>query len=697
MRAVKRNARHFKEEVHECPQNAGLFPDGELYAVLRDGSSTLADKRAAKAELAVRMFLSRRRFSANMEKGLPDVETLLNDWIGPDVLLRFFEKAETCGLCTDYRQRIDGIFRVLEVEGRSFDDADAEAIRRAFRPWFEAEGVIPVFNESGTYLLPFCFRDGRSDIVVEDASGNIVNEWTQCLRILQRDCGITKSVQVAFHQNEFVQADGNSLMLPLVMAWNRKYVEAGCRLPRYNPIRFVATGAIVGGRLAKVSTEEKLKKISDDVDNGFLIRPGNGRDEGTIREDERIEDVLQTIRERAELDYDTAPNNACSRLRSLDRVVRQRYQGDWERMNRRLDRLSESIDEYEQDEEYLNAIMLRSAARCHSGQTEEARRLNEKAIELARGRPEYASRLLRLQVEELVILQDEEDFDRIYSLAGPLEARIIAYCDTHTAPEDRLHCLDLQMRYYGTIGQFEAYAALAGLPGHSKEAAKRYFEKALECARGKSRKNWDGQDEEYFSSVADCAQDANYLLLWHALFDEQNMMDESVHLQALKCAKKLHDQGWEDDAEKNDSFRRRYAALGVYRAVLKGVSIPDVADDLECAAETGNEWVRATVGKYLGAVAAKQGRHDDAQRRFDKASSLLIGKKGILGEIHMSVLAEAYRSMRSLDADYAEQRRQDALQILRSPDITCLNREAWKNWLESEGTDDDFPGLKFWY
>ena len=131
--------------------------------------------------------------------------------------------------------------------------------------------------------------------------------------------------------------------------------------------------------------------------------------------------------------------------------------------------------------------------------------------------------------------------------------------------------------------------------------------------------------------------------------------------------------------------------------MLKGVSIPDVADDLECAAETGNEWVRATVGKYLGAVAAKQGRHDDAQRRFNKASSLLIGKKGILGEIHMSVLAEAYRSMRSLDADYAEQRRQDALQILRSPDITCLNREAWKNWLESEGTDDDFPGLKFWY
>ena len=697
MQIEKRNARHFSEEIHECPQNAGLFPDCELYNVLQGGSATSADKRAAKAELAVRMFLSKQRYSANRDKGLLDVEALLNDWIGPDVLCSFFKKAETCGLCTDYRQRINSIFKLLESEDRKFDDVDAEAIRRAFRPWFEAEGVIPVFNESGAYLLPFWFLGERAEPEVIDANGNFIEEWTLHLRTLQRDFGINRSVQVAFHQNEFVKANGNSLMLPLVMAWNRKYVEAPRRLPCYNPIRFISTGAIKGGRLDLVSTEEKLQKISDDVDQGVLVRPGNGKDSGTILAGERIEDVLQMIREMAELDYDTAPSNAYARLHSLDRIVRQRCHENWERMNARIDRLMQAVDEDAPAEERLNAVMLRSVARCHAGRTEEAKKFNEEAQELARDLLEFdESRLLRLQVEELVILQDEEDFDRVYSLACSLGDRIKSYCDAHNSSEDYRHCLDLQMRYNGTIGQFEAYAALSGDSNHSASAAKRYFEKAFDCAQKLARKNnATDLEEEYSISLADCAQDANYLLLWHALFDEQKMSDSFA--LAKKYADKLRNSGQDRDADKNDSFRRRFAALGMYMAVLKDEKIPKVDDDIECAVREGNDWVKATVGKYLGAVAAKKGRQDEAKKFFELACAQLEGKKGVLGEIHMTVLAESYRSMRRVDEEYAEQKRQAAISTLDDADVTCSKRHEWKCWLQSEGEDGDFPGLKFWY
>jgi len=696
MQVEKRNARHFREEIHECPQNAGLFPDAELYEVLT-GPSTLADKRAAKAELAVRLFLSRKRYSSKTQIGLSSVMSVLDSWVGAGILQRFFEMAETCGLCADNRQRIDRVFKVLDDSGSVLDDADRMALRRAFLPWLEADGVIPVFNDAGAYLLPFCFRgDDREAPIVQDASGNEVGEWTACLRCLQRDFGVAKNVQVAFHQNEFVCASGNSLMLPLVMAWYRKYVvRQEIRLPRYNPIRFLATGAIRGGRLQPVSVDEKLLKINNDVDDGFLVHPGNGKDEGSVCVDERIEDVLCRIRDFAELDYDTAPRNAYLRLRSLERAVRQCCPESWEEMNRRLDRLAQSIDE-DQGEEYLNAVMLRSAARCHSGMTEEAKKLNECARKLAKAFPEYEGRLLRLQIEELVILQDEEDFRRIYSLAGSLGDRIEDYCAVHESERDLMHCLDLRMRYHGTMGQFEAYAFLSGMVGRSAEVSKKHFDMALGCAIKLSQKSLSEKaEDEYSVSVADCAQDANYLLLWAALFDEQNM--GSVYARAQKYANKLRDFGCDSEAEKNDRFRRRFAALGMYRAVLKGAEIPDVEDDVDRAVTEGDPWIRATVGKYLGAVLAKKGFADTAKRLFEDASKTIGQRSGVLGKIHISVLAEAYRSMRVADSDYAEKMRVSALTELSNPNMVFPNHEEWRSWLESKGSDSEFPGLSFWY
>ena len=72
----------------------------------------------------------------------------------------------------------------------------------------------------------------------------------------------------------------------------------------------------------------------------------------------------------------------------------------------------------------------------------------------------------------------------------------------------------------------------------------------------------------------------------------------------------------------------------------------------------------------------------------------------VLKIIHMTVLAEAYRSLRSLGGEYAEAAetmRMRALAMFNDPESGMWKKEAWRHWLETQGPDDGFPGLSFWY
>lgn len=690
--------RFFREEVVPAfPRNAVLVPDGVLIDALE---GTSAERRVARAELAVRYYLLPRKFSCSAGNGGCDVVAELGEWIGPDAFMDFIAECGRCESCASPEQQAELAFRKLANGARHLPDDDIGALRSAFLPWLVAAGVIPVFNSDGAYLLPFSFGSTQTKTPrVIDWKGREFEAWTAAIR--RMDVGIDRDIHVAIDKVGAVKDCGNSLMLPVLMAWWRNMVDPRDRLPRYSPIRFIATGSFEGGRVGMVQTEEKEAKIGHDVQDGFLVRPGNGLDFGTIPVGAELGRTISCIREMAELQYDAVPSNAARRLVALDRSVRCGRHEDWESLIDRLDRLWKVQDEDVDDEGYLQGLMLRSAARCHAGMTEEALALNKEAMEFARRDDLFPSKLLRLRIEELVLLQDSEDFARTFALAADLEKDIDAFAQKEN---DSDVAVDLKMRYHGTMGQGVAYASLSGMVGCSPELAKKHFEVAYKSAveLAKRSKARTGCSDETNIAIYNCGQDANYLLLWEALFNPQGVPD------AVAKAKRLADRNRANgdvvDATKNDHYRRRFSALGLYRAVLSGQPAPTLDEYADVEREIGNPdcdvWIRATIGKYLGAVAAAQGDVTVACRRFKEAvTPLAKDDSAVLKIIQMTIFAEAYRSLRRFPEHtvFAQEMRKNALALFTDPGSANWRKDVWRDWLQAEGQDEQFPGLNYWY
>ena len=698
MTCERRTARRFTEEqVCRHPQNAALFADEVLSDVIRGGNSTAADRRAARAEFAVRSFLSRNRYRDALARGLVDVEGELIRAYGGDLLVDFFAWCEDCCTKVDPRASVEKIFERLAAKASSVDAQEVEALRRAFRPWLEADGLIPVIGEEASCLLPFHFTDAARAGEVVDCAGRVVPEWTEHVSLLARNYGLGMGVQVEFLQNARVGATGDSLMLPVLVAWHRRQ---GLGLPRYNKLRFLSTGAIEGDRIRDVTTEEKVRKVSLDVDNGFLVRPGNGIDTGTVLNDERVDAVLEKIRAWAEGEYLSEPSNVLGRLRHLDGVVRNRHVGDWEGLGKRLCRLTDSVDPEIDGDEYVLGLMLQSSACCHAGETGRAKELNARIQARIGEDPSQMGRLLRLQVEELVILQDEEDFAKIFDLAPDLESRIGACAQTSSSQLKH----DLLMRYHGTMGQFVTYACLTGVSDCDPARSREHFDKALCHAAELARLSKAAEGaEERTDAVLNCAQDANYCVLHRAFWgtsDEVLAAAKKAKRYALRAAAAGDVAG----AEKNDIYRCRFAALAQYRAVLENREIPEFADeDLPSVAAADLGWIAATVGKYLGAVAASRGNIDLAISYFSVAREKLLKKvenvalSGLFGVIHMTILAEAYRSLRTLAPDAAAVYRAEALSLFCRSSPELEKKSDWRDWLQADGDDCSFPGLRYWY
>jgi len=689
----RRTSKIFTEETPANPENAALFPDEVLSEVIagQPAPSTPESRRVAMAELSVRAFLSRSKYE---EAG--ELERLC-EWFGRDALEDFFCHCEKCCLCLRPQALADRAFDSLSDLKCRLSEEDASAVRRAFRPWLEADGVIPVFNNSGAYLLPFSFikKEGAALRAV-DRSGAVLPEWTKHLQAIM-DVHIGMDIQVSVHANRYVNDAGDSMMLPVAMAWLRKQE----RLPRYNPLRFIATGSLQGGVLGEVSAEEKAAKINRDVQDGVLVRPGSGREEFTVPSGLRMDRAAEFLMTMAESHYDGSPSYACRRLETLDRTVRSAHVGEWEPLIQRLDRLWGALDPCVDVEDHLHGLMLRSAARCHAGDTAKAEALNAEARKITCSRPEFLSQQLRLEIEELVLLQDEEDFKKIFSLAPDLGRRI----DDFAAAENNSdRAIDLQMRYHGTMGQFEAYAALSGFNGMTPDSSKRRFDmafgKAVELAR-RSRGRMGGDEDAYLATY-NLGQDANYLLLWEALFGSLDGLVKASD-KAKEYVRRSRDSGCVDYADKNETFRLRYEALGLYLSVLKGSTpqeLPD-EDDIKRIASSKGNWLPATTGKYLGAVAAARGGAVAARQLFEAAIEKLDSSSCPLFKcFRMTILAEAYRSLRKFPSEalYAESMRTKALDAFASdPDSPSWKKGAWKDWLEAKGTDADFPGLRYCY
>lgn len=223
---------------------------------------------------------------------------------------------------------------------------------------------------------------------------------------------------------------------------------------------------------------------------------------------------------------------------------------------------------------------------------------------------------------------------------------------------------------------------------------------AVELARRSKERTWCSDETNI--AIYNCGQDANYLLLWETLFNPQGVSDAAA--KAKKLADRNRANGDLEDAVKNDRYRHRFEALGLYRAVLFGQTVPVIDECADIEQEIGNPdcdaWIRATIGKYLGAVAAAQGDAATARRRFEEAAKPLEDcEYFVFKVIRMTVLAEAYRSLRRFPehAAFAQEMRQQALAMFADPGSSSWGKDAWRDWLQTEGPDDRYPGLSYWY
>ena len=515
MHVNERKARTFRREFAEAPENMVLYSNDVLCEVASDENAPPEARRYALAGLLARYVLSPSKL------GEGEVKRLLDRWIGDGAAEKF---RDLCALC-ERRERgmnADLLFRhFAEIMDGFISAKDLSAIEDVSRRMLSADGFIPVFSASAAYLLPFHFvkREGGKAKVV-DSRGVEQPEWSEYLEELT---SVKDDVCVDVRTDASTILTGDSLMLPVLMAsWRREGAE---RFPQYSTLRLYATGSVHAERLGCVDTAKKVSRVSE-IDESLLVRPvhcveGESIDRGCLRAGMSLEKCRAAIAEWAEGMTMCNPVYAMKRMASFDRRVRSAKGQDWNTIRSALENLTSHLDSEMEPDAYLLGLMLRSAAACHAGDTRAAAALNGTAEKFAAGSPEHEVDLLRIKIEQLVILQDIEDFRGVERFAPGVEAALESYAKR---VGETLSVRDLRMRFHGTMGQALAAVSVSDdftdATRYATES-KRHCEAAYAEALGIYREVFarNAVAAERLEATANLVQDANYLVMWAAFFD----------------------------------------------------------------------------------------------------------------------------------------------------------------------------------
>ena len=618
-----------------------------------------AAKAHLVAELFARVFLSGDRggeLAQAIERLLPG-SNALEQFVGPLVGPRY----DVAMLDAEH----------LWPGDEAFSQQCQTAVRERFRLLLRTEGLIPLKATDGSdraRLLPFHF-DEEGETGVFDLKGRRHEEWSGYAARL----GLAAHVTLHCEFDEALPLIGSSLMLPLQMAWWRHEGD----LPHYDVFRVLATGRFDEQlRLAAVEASEKATLVQS-WERGLFLYPESSREAVRNHHVVRLvcgkprEQLLPQLRRQTErfATLDTA--YVLSRLADVDAEVCTGNVTNWRHVTERLEPALKALDRHRHPEARLTYAMLLSQAYCHLGDTTSSQKWNQRAQRLAKEHGDvYQRQLLRLHIDELVQLQDEERFAEVMARQEALFRELEAFGDE-----------DLLMRFHGTMGQEYAYGTLLGLPGSSQEEAFRHFRRALDCAY-------------HLNRPEDILQDTNYLHLYHALF--QPGSDEEQ--EALEDALNRIDQEAADDAElrhRNLPFVRRAQAFAWYRCLLQGRRHPGVYQHLALmermvSMKETPDWIHCCIGKCVGACKAADGQPDEARRWFEAAIRAIPDGDSdqVKGLIRATACIQAWRSL----GDDAF--RQQALQLLDN--LTKFpSALPFRDYLQ--GKSPDFPGLHYWY
>lgn len=697
----ERKSRTFRHEFAEAPENVILYRDEVLCKVASDANSLPEARRHALAGLLARYVLSPSKL------GDGEVKRLLDARWGDGTAEKF---RDLCALCErrEMGMNVDLLFRHFsEIMDGRLPAVDISAIEDVSRRMLSADGFIPVFSASSAFLLPFHFvkREGERAKVVDSRRVEQL-EWSEYLNELT---SVKDDVCVDVRTDASTILTGDSLMLPILMAsWRREGAE---HFPQYSTLRLYATGSMHGGRLGCVDTSEKMSRVAE-IDESLLVRPVHcAEDEsagrGCIRAGIQLEKCRDAIAAWAEEMTVCDPVYAMKRMASFDKRVRSAKGQDWNTVRAALENLTLHLDRELEPDAYLLGLMLRSAAACHAGDAGAAAVLNGKAAEFASCSREYEADLLRVRIEQLVILQDVEDFQGVERLAPGVEEALESYAKR---VGETLSVRDLRMRFHGTMGQALAAMSVSGDFADSARyvaESRRHCETAYATALGIYREMSAGNAtaSERFEATSNIVQDANYLAMWSAFHDigslearSNDAKDKARRLCAFDAGSSSEGS---DRCRTNAGYRERFRLMGWYREMLKEnpVGVPHGSVDYAILDDDKVEfWARALCCKYLGAMDAASGNIELAHRLFKKAGEI-VGKcrNGILGTIHMTVLAETFRSLRDTPySEFAEDARQRALALLDAPENADWHKEAWREYLQ-DPSGKPYPALTYWY
>ena len=540
------------------------------------------------------------------------------------------------------------------------------AVRKRLSKLLDTDGFIPVYIGQNAFFLPFFFIE-KTDFCIVDAGGKPLAEWEEAYCTLfgkkpQFSC------VVGCRQNSIIRLTGQSFMLPLYLAYQRK---TGV-LPEYNRLRLLSTGQIVHGHLQSVEVPEKLNGFHQYFSKATFFFPESSKfpcqDSSAVPLNTglTLNAVLKEIQKQMDARGLVTPTfkEAIKRLKELEPEIRHDNYNRWDMMLARLENNIKAVPKARDQKSYLLYLMLKSAVSCHMGDTRNALKYNAEAKQIARelGAEQY---LRRLEIEELVEFQDIEDFESLRRLADGLKEDL-----------EKLKDDDLLMRYHGTMGQVHSCGTLAGIPGFDRNMAKSHFEKAVIHA-------------ERLNSEEEIAQDLNYLYSWHVLFCPGTQEEADAYRNASQQIER-NLRGFPECRKKNRYYLERFRMQSLYRRLLLGMEIPSDAGRSHELPEEAESWLRALVKKYRGTILASRGEFVSADLCFREGIQLLKLKSDhdILAYIRMTVLAEAFHSLGG------EERKKEALKALHPLLGHFSSAESWRMFLEEGGP---YPALHYWY
>ncbi|MBR0239291.1 MAG: hypothetical protein IJQ39_14445 [Thermoguttaceae bacterium] len=596
---------------------------------------------------------------------------------------------------------------------RKFLDKVQSVARYRFRNLLgRCDGIVPVAikeidGKGRGYAVPFRLEETEDSAVCAiDLDGKPVPEWFDAVSGLRLP-GVC--VRFLFHASvdSGLKFEGFSLQFPVLMAYWR---QTGL-LPAYNPFAVFATGRIQDGRLLSVDCcREKFDGLIERFGKQIVFfYPDN--EEADERQQAPIpaETPEHVVLSKCQGQLESRKNDIGlrsfgiryynNRLQSILISVKKDTESYWDGAIEFLESFLNELDKDRHPELYLNSLLVLSFAYCHSAHTSIAHDYNLKAVEFANSAADIFDidlryELLLLSIEEMVLLQDEENFEQIPILASEIKGQLDKLGENSIVPYD-----DLRMRYYGTLGQAHMCGAVCQMEGFDKDIALFYIRKAVYYAN-------KYQDNTVEDNIDEVIRDMNYRHLWYALFDPDSEEEKANYESALQVTMNQQQPGKLQDVNRHFQFRQK--CFAAYRRIL--LSSPNenasYADESIPALASIWDWLKGLIYKYQAAGFAFLRRNSDAQDMFDESITFLA-KQGVPLFLYMAmtVAAEVYRSFSVLgDAETAKQYQSAALALFSANDDfkNYKTASSWKrflemSWDEFQASGEDFPGLHYYY